>query len=64
MDVLGKLLTEVDHIERIAATDDWTPERIALALAVAKRVRSTSSLLVRHFASLRDQATAPEGTST
>ncbi len=54
-----KLFTEVDHLERIIDTDDWDESRIALALSISKKVRNSSTLVVRQFASLRDnQATA------
>lgn len=62
-DALDKLFTEVDHVERVTDTDDWDLDRVELALAVAKRVRSNCTLVVRQLAQLRDSY-SPEGTST
>lgn len=53
-DAIDKLLTEADHLERIAA-NDLTPEGIDLALSVAKRVRRDATLVVRVLARLRDE---------
>lgn len=50
-----KLLTEVDHLERLMNCDELDAERCRLALSVAKRVRRDSTLLVRLLASHRDQ---------
>jgi hypothetical protein len=54
-----KLFTEVDHLDRIMESDDMAPDRINLALSVAKRVRRDSTLLVRLLASLRDEQLQP-----
>lgn len=54
-----KLFTEMDHLERIINSDDWTRDRIELALSVAKRVRRDSTLAVRLLASLRDNELQP-----
>lgn len=51
-----KLFVEVDHLERVL--DE--PE---LALSVAKKVRRTSTLLVRAIARTRDQLQSQEDTS-
>lgn len=63
-EALDKLFTEVDHLDRITDTEDWSLGRIELALSVAKRVRRNSNLVVRRLASLRDQLQSPEDTST
>lgn len=55
------LFVEVDHLDRILDSDE---PHIDLALAVAKRVRRQSTLLVKALAAERDTtATAPGGTS-
>lgn len=53
--VADKVFTEVDHLERALDSDDLDTDRIALALAAAKRVRRDATILVRQLASLRDQ---------
>ncbi len=63
-DSLDKLFTEVDHLDRVTGTDEWSVDRAELALSVAKRVRRDSTLVVRHLASLRDQLQSQEDTST
>lgn len=52
-----KLLTEVDHLERLMDCDEdqFDAARVDLALSVAKRVRRESTFLVRLLASQRDQ---------
>jgi len=54
--VADKLFREVDHLERVL--DDPT-----LALAVAKRVRRESTVLIKAMAQHRDQAISQEATS-
>lgn len=57
---LDKLGTEFDHLDRLLARDDLTSDEVKIALAVAKRVRVESSLLVKKLAALRDTtATSP-----
>ncbi len=53
-ELLDKLFTEVDHLDRITDTDEWDHDKAQLAVSVAKRVRSASTLTVRQFAALRD----------
>ncbi len=62
-DALDKLFTEVDHLDRITETDEWNHDKAQLAVSVAKRVRSASTLAVRQFAALRDQLKSEEDTS-
>lgn len=62
-EVLNKLFTEVDHLDRILPDEEPTHGESVLALASAKKVRSLSTLLVRALAERRDSATAQEGTS-
>lgn len=50
-----KVFTEVDHLERALDCDDLDAQRVALALAAAKRVRRDATLLVRQLAAHRDQ---------
>lgn len=60
-----KLLTETYHLERALDSDDLTPQRVALAIATVKRVRRSSTLLLRLLAEHRDQtATVQEDIST
>jgi len=54
-----KLVQEMIHMENILDRDQVN---VDLALAQAKRVRSTSTLLVRALARYRDSY-SPEGTS-
>lgn len=59
-----KLFVEIEHLDRILGEVDNSPseDRVKLALSVAKRVRSQSTLLIRELAALRDkQATDPGG---
>lgn len=53
-----KLFTEMDHFERIIDSDDWSRDRIELALSVAKRVRRHSTSAVQLLAQLRDESHA------
>lgn len=48
-----KVAAEVEHTRRAMEAGD-----VRLALASAKRVRRDSTILVRHLAALRDNATA------
>lgn len=59
-----KFFEETAHFERIIdlALADPTLGHISLALAQAKRVRRSSTLLVQHFANMRDKL-QPGGTS-
>lgn len=54
-----KVLTEARHTSN--AVDNG---QVDLALTMAKKVRRSSTLLLRQLAELRDSATAQEGTST
>jgi hypothetical protein len=51
-----KLLTELDHLERLfdCDPDQFDHDRTELALLVTKRVRRESTLLVRQLAAHRD----------
>lgn len=51
---LDKLLTEVDHLDRIMAGDELDPAQVDLALSVAKRVRRSSTILLKGLANRRD----------
>ena len=62
-DALDKLLTEADHLDRVAGQDGVTVGNVALVLSVAKRVRRASNIAVRASARLRDQLQAQEATS-
>lgn len=62
-EVLDKFFTEVDHLDNILDHDDPDEVRVALALSVAKRVRTDSTLVVRALARLRDQLQPSGGTS-
>lgn len=61
-DVVDKLFTEMDHIDRLLDSDDMDEDRVALLLASAKRVRRDGNILVRQLAVIRDSY-SPEGTS-
>jgi hypothetical protein len=65
-DALDRLFTEVDYLDRIVPEErEPDANETALALSVAKRVRSASTLVIKALAERRDQiATAQEGTST
>ena len=63
-EAIDKLLTEIDHFERVVGQESINRDRVDLALAQAKRVRRDSNMVVRALARLRDHATAQEGTST
>jgi hypothetical protein len=56
-DASDKLFTEIDHLDRVLPDDldDLTEDTTNLALSIAKRVRTTSTLLVRALAERRDQ---------
>ena len=51
---MDKLATDADHLSRLLETDDLSDDALSLALATAKRVRRTSTLLIRLLAELRD----------
>ena len=61
--IADKLFEEVDHLEDVLDGSD-DPARVPLALAVAKRVRAESTLVVRALARERDNTLQPGGTST
>jgi hypothetical protein len=56
-DQYDKLSVEVDHLDRVMDCDhdQLDAQRVTLALAIAKRVRRESTLLVRRLASRRDE---------
>lgn len=54
-DALDRLFTEVDHLDRIADTDEWGHTRIELALSVVKRIRRDATSTIRVLAQLRDE---------
>lgn len=54
------LLTDVDHLDRILDSDETQLAQLELALAVAKRVRRASTLLIRALASERDNRYSPQ----
>lgn len=53
-----KLFTEMDHFERLVDRDEFDEQTLALALAVAKRVRSAATLSIRALAQERDKLQA------
>ena len=63
-DAIDKFFDEVEHLDRILIDAEPDPQRTELALSVAKRARSTSTILVRALAERRDQnELQPGGTS-
>jgi hypothetical protein len=54
-EAIDKLLTEADHFERVVGPEGISPDRVELALSVAKRVRRASTLCVQALARTRDQ---------
>ena len=59
---LHKFFQEVKHFDRVLG-DDLNEGNVELALAQAKRVRNSSSMLIRALAQYRDQLQPKEGTS-
>lgn len=53
-DAVDKLAEEMTHLERILDVDDHDEDCITLALSVAKRVRTKSTLVIKALASERD----------
>jgi hypothetical protein len=55
-DSIDKLFTELDHLARVVEREEaFDPENVDLALALAKRVRSRSTILIRSLAKVRDE---------
>jgi hypothetical protein len=61
--IADKLFDEVDHLEAALDADDISEDRIALAIAAAKRVRRDVTMVLRNLAEIRDNATTQEGIS-
>ena len=53
-DPLDKLFTETDYLDRVTDAEELDPDRIRLALSVAKRVRREATNVIRALASRRD----------
>jgi hypothetical protein len=54
------LHNDAQHLQNICK-GELTGDRLELAISVAKRVRRTSSILLKRLASERDQQTQPGG---
>lgn len=57
-DLVDRVTTESDHLERVLASDSPSPEEITLALSIARRGRRQLTLLVRALAERRDTYSA------
>lgn len=55
-EAIDKLLTEVDHFDRVVGDEQLSLTQVELALSVAKRVRRASQTVVQALARARDAA--------